>query len=138
MCCYFLEMNQIKFSASKKLETIQVSIYFKNLEGLIEDIKINLKKKFKEWVLKDKSFSYYYSYIVNKYGIDNMWINRNYKKESLLYRFNNGYLILTTNSGPYSLNLLTSIIQVDNNKSYLNKNIITEIERLKTSLVKKV
>tara|TARA_Y100000385_G_C12771405_1_gene499483 strand:- start:82 stop:477 length:396 start_codon:yes stop_codon:yes gene_type:complete len=131
-------MNQIKFSASKKLETIQVSIYFKNLEGLIEDIKINLKKKFKEWVLKDKSFSYYYSYIVNKYGIDNMWINRNYKKESLLYRFNNGYLILTTNSGPYSLNLLTSIIQVDNNKSYLNKNIITEIERLKTSLVKKV
>lgn len=131
-------MNQIKFSASKKLETIQVSIYFKNLEELVKDIKINLKKNFKEWVLKDKSFSYYYSYIVNKYGIDNMWINRNYKKESLLYRFNNGYLILTTNSGPYSLNLLTSIIQVDNYKSYLNKNIITEIERLKTSLVKKV
>ena len=67
-----------------------------------------------------------------------MWISRNYKKESLKYRFNNGCLILTTYSGPYSLNLLTSIIQADNNKSYINKNIITEIEKLKTSLLKKV
>ena len=131
-------MNQIEFSASKKLETIQVSIFFKNLEELIKDIKINLKTRFREWLLKDKSFSYYYSYIVNKYGIDNMWISRNYKKESLKYRFNNGFLILTTYSGPYSLNLLTSIIQADNNKSYINKNIITEIEKLKTSLLKKV
>ena len=48
----FYEMNQIEFSASKKLETIQVSIFFKNLEELIKDIKINLKTRFRENIVE--------------------------------------------------------------------------------------
>lgn len=126
-------MNEIKFSTDVLNETLIVSIWYKDLKELIKDLKKNLRPAFIKWFSNHNKFYNYYDSILKKYKIDVKWINKNFYKGNLNYKFNDSQFIITL-KGIYSINLLNFVTNLKENK--IGKQIIPYLRNLNKSLIK--